>query len=48
MPAPELPLGIVIQVALLVADHVQPAVVLTNALLVEPAAIADTVAGDTE
>lgn len=47
MPVPVVPPGNVIHDALLDADHVQAASVITNALPVPPAAVADTLAGPT-
>ena len=47
VPVPELPFGMVTQGTLLEADQLQPAVVLTSALLAEPAPPIVTVAGVT-
>ena len=48
VPAPVLPFGIVIQGTLLEADQSHVEDVEMNALLVEPLALAETVAGETE
>ena len=47
VPVPELPVGMVIQGTSLEADQLQPAVVLTSALLAEPVPPIVTVAGVT-